>query len=275
MILGKKSKIKYKDPSARLTAMAAPTQVSSIRSSIGLDVATSDLYQIRVEQLVPYRNQARKRFDQDDIDALAATIKEYGIRNPLTVIKHFEDDAKYEVVSGERRLRAAIQLGLSKVPCIILIDVAKANEIALIENVHRTDLHPVETAQAYQALLDSKKCTTQQEVAEKISVKKSHVSEILKLNTLPEDIKQHLITNNIKSRDLFRKLLLFESQREMENLLKINNQSAANKPMKSASILRITLSEGEYKIQKKAMSVLNMEQKKLLKEKLLEIISLL
>ncbi len=263
MILGKKSKIKYKDPSARLTAMAAPTQVSSIRSSLGLDVATSDLYQIRVEQLVPYRNQARKRFDQD------------GIRNPLTVIKHFEDDAKYEVVSGERRLRAAIQLGLSKVPCIILIDVAKANEIALIENVHRTDLHPVETAQAYQALLDSKKCTTQQEVAEKISVKKSHVSEILKLNTLPEDIKQHLITNNIKSRDLFRKLLLFESQREMENLLKINNQSAANKPMKSASILRITLSEGEYKIQKKAMSVLNMEQKKLLKEKLLEIISLL
>jgi ParB family transcriptional regulator, chromosome partitioning protein len=273
--MGKKSKIKYRTPSAGLTAMAAPTQISGIRSSIGLDTAASDLYQIRVEFLIPYRSQARKHFDEEEISALAATIQEFGIRNPLTVIKHSDDDSKYEVVSGERRLRAAIQIGLSKVPCIILSDRSKANEVALIENVQRTDLHPIEAAQAYQALLDSNTYTTQQEIAEKISVKKSQVSESLKLNTLPEEIKQYLITHNIKSRELFRKLLSFETQSEMESLLKINNHAPSNKTMKSASILRITLSEGEYKIQKKAMSVLNIDQKRLLKEKLLEIISLL
>jgi ParB family chromosome partitioning protein len=273
--MSRKNKIKYKTPSVGLTAMAAPSQISSIRSSIGLDTAASDLYQIKVELLVPYRNQARKHFDENEITSLAETIKEYGIRNPLTVIKHADDETKYEVVSGERRLRAAIQIGLSKVPCIILSDRSKANEVALIENVQRTELHPIEAAQAYQALLDSHTCTTQQEISEKISVKKSQVSESLKLNTLPEEIKQHLITNNIKSRDLFRKLLSFETQIEMENLLKINNQASSSKTMKSASILRITLSEGKYKIQKKAMSLLNVDQKRLLKEILQEIISLL
>lgn len=272
----KKSKIKYKAPSASLTAMSAPVQISTTRASIGLDNSTSDIYQIRTEHLIPYKQQARKRFDQDEIDALASTIKEHGIRNPLTVIKSIGDDMKYEVVSGERRLRAAIQSGPSKVPCIILNDATKASEIALIENLHRADLHPVEMAQAYQALLDSDTCTAQQEIADKISVKKSQVSEVLKLNTLPLDIKQHLISNNIKSRDLFRKLLSIATQSEMEYLLKINRGApSSSKIMKSASILRITLSEGEYKIQKKAMTVLNSDQKQLLKEKLQEIILLL
>lgn len=273
--MSRKSKIKYKTPSAMLTAMSAPSQISSTRASLGLDNTAGEMYQIKTEQLVPYKNQARKRFDQAEINALAATIKEHGIRNPLTVIKSIANDSKYEVISGERRLRAAIQLGLSKVPCIILIDVTKANEIALIENLHRADLHPVEQAQAYQALLDSNSCATQQEIADRISVKKSHVSEVLKLNTLPEEIRNHLINNNIKSRDLFRKLLSIETQREMESLLKINNPVSSNSSMKSVSILRITLSEGKYKIQKKAMNVLNIDQKRLLKEKLQEIISLL
>lgn len=275
MSKGSKSKIRYKTPSPSLTAMAAPNHISSVRSSLGLEENTSELFQIRIEYLVPFRNQARKHFIQEEIDALAATIQEHGMRQPLTVIKSTEDDKKYEVVSGERRLRAAKQLGITRVPCIILQNISKANEIALIENLHRSDLHPIEAAQAYQAFLDSAVCLTQQEIADKLSIKKSTLSETLKLNSLPDEIKNHLMTNNLKSRDLFRKLLSSKSKAEMESILKIDHPVSRDSAIKSASILRITLSEGQYKIQKKAMSVLNADQKQQLKEKLLEIISLL
>jgi ParB family chromosome partitioning protein len=272
--MGKKNKqkIRYKEPSAGLASMATPTQLSSIRSSLGLEGSTGDLYQIKLEQLIPFAKQARKVFNQDDIDALAETIKEHGIRQPLTVIKSAAEEGKYEVISGERRLRAATQLRFSKVPCIVLQDASKANEIALIENLHRSDLHPIESAEAYQALITSGLCATQQDIAEKLSITKSIVSETLKLNNLPDEIKTYILSHNIKSRDMFRKLLAAESSDQMKSILKISNAPSKAASMKSASILRITLSEGQYKIQKKAMSVLNAEQKQLLKAKLLEIV---
>lgn len=272
--MGKKNKqkIRYKTPSAGLSSMAAPTQLTAIRSSIGLEGSAGDLYQIKVEFLIPFARQARKVFLQEDIDALAETIKEHGIRQPLTVIKSLESDGKYEVVSGERRLRAAIQLGFSKVPCIVLQDASKANEIALIENLHRSDLHPIESAEAFQALISSGMCSSQQDIADKLSITKSIVSETLKLNNLPDEVKEYILSRNIKSRDMFRKLLAADSVDHMKTLLKINNAPVKTMAMKSASILRITLSEGQYKIQKKAMSVLNPEQKQTLKAKLLEII---
>jgi ParB family chromosome partitioning protein len=272
--MGKKNKhkIRYKTPSAGLASMATPTEVSSIRSSIGLEGSSGDLYQIKLEQLMPYANQARKVFNQEDIDALAETIKEHGIRQPLTVIKSPTEEGKYEVISGERRLRAATKLGFSKVPCIILQDASKANEIALIENIHRTDLHPVEAAEAYQALLTSGMCDSQQDIADKLSITKSIVSETLKLNALPKAIKDHILTHNIKSRDLFRKLIAAESVEQMKAILKIDEAPAPSDSVKSLSILRVTLSEGQYKIQKKAMRVLNADQKLVLKMKLLEII---
>jgi ParB family transcriptional regulator, chromosome partitioning protein len=272
-----KSKVRYKAVSPALNAMAAPTQISAVRSSLGLENVSGDLYFIKVEQLVPYKSQARKVFDQDEIDALAKTIKEHGIRQPLTVIKALgESDTKYQVISGERRLRAAIQVGLSKVPCIVLQDASKANEIALIENLHRKDLHPIELADAYNDLLGGGFFSSQQEIAEKLSLKKSVVSETLKLATLPVEIKEYVLSNNIVSRDLFRKLLTLENLEDMKSFLKITKPQITSekvRTMKSASILRITLSEGVYTIQKKAMNVLNQEQKKLLKEKLLEIIT--
>lgn len=275
--MGKKNKhkIRYKMPSAGLSSMAAPTELTSIRSSLGLESSAGDLYQIKLEQLIPFAKQARKIFNQEDIDALAETIKDHGIRQPLTVIKSSVEEGKYEVVSGERRLRAATQLGFTKVPCIVLQDASKANEIALIENLHRTDLHPVESAEAYQALITSGVCNTQQDISDKLSVAKSIVSETLKLNNLPGEIKAYILAHNIKSRDMFRKLLAAESMDQMKSILKITQTLAKSTSMKSASILRITLSEGQYRIQKKAMSVLNAEQRQLLKSKLLEIIQLL
>lgn len=271
----KKPKIRYKTPSASLTAMASPSELSSVRASIGLENSSGDLYQIKIEQLIPYKNQARKTFNQDEIEALAETIKEHGIRQPLTIINSPTHEGKYEVISGERRLRAAILLGLNKVPCLFLNDASKANEVALIENLHRADLHPIEIADVYQSLLTSGACANQQAIAEKVSVSKSMVSEIMKLLVLPQEIRDYLLLNQIRSRDVFRKLLSMDSIDKMKSFLKIDINPARAESMKSVSILRITLSEGQYKIQKKAMNVLNSEQKKLLKEKLLEIITAL
>lgn len=270
-----KPKVRYKKPAATLMAMAAPSEMSSVRASLGLEAGLGDLYQIKIELLVPYKNQARKIFNQEEIVALAETIKEHGIRQPLTIIKSSTQEGKYEVVSGERRLRAAAMLGFNKVPCILLQDATKANEIALIENLHRADLHPIEVAEAYQALLSSGSCINQQEIAERVSVSKSIVSEIMKLNALPQEIKDYMLSNQLKSRDAFRRLLSMDSVDKMKSFLNINNNPVRVESMKSASILRITLSEGQYKIQKKAMNVLNTDQKQILKEKLLEIINLL
>jgi ParB family transcriptional regulator, chromosome partitioning protein len=271
-----KKTIRYKTPSSGMTAMAAPNPSSNIRSSIGLEGVAGDLYSIRVENLIPFNNQARKIFVQEDIDALAETIKKHGIRQPLTVIKCPDIEFKYQVVSGERRLKAALQIGLTKVPCIVLQDASKANEIALIENLHRTDLHPIENAEAYSKLLTLGVFATQQELADKLSIKKSVVSETLKLDSIPASIKTFILAQGIKSRDTFRRLLAMDSETEMRIYLKMDEaprKSIESPSMKSISILRITLAEGEYKIQKKAMNVLTSAQKQHLKEKLEEIIN--
>lgn len=272
----KKKKIRYKQPSTGLSEMVSPKPISSTRASIGMENMLGDVYSIKIENLIPFKNQARRVFVQEEIDAMALTIKEYGIRQPLTVVKDVDNEDKYQVVSGERRLRAAIQAGLSRVPCVVLPNLQKAEEIAIIENLHRSDLHPIEAAIAYNKLLETGQYLTQQEIADRLSLKKSAVSEHLKLIKLPQDIQDFLLKNNIRSREILRKLLSFESIDKMKSFLKMTDSSSnqeKNKDINSISILRISLSEGQYKIQKKAMRLLSEEQKASLKNQLLEIIS--
>ena len=93
-------------------------------SSIGMDKFRGEYYHLNVDILVPFKNQVRQVFHQSEIDSLAETIEAHGVRQPLTVLKRA--DGKYEVVSGERRLRAAKSIGLTKVPCIIIEDADQA-----------------------------------------------------------------------------------------------------------------------------------------------------
>ena len=128
----------------------------SKRVSVLNDTQRSEITYLSIEKLLPYRNQARTIFNEEELNALASTIKEHGIRQPLTVLRVAteEDDVAFEVVSGERRLRAAKIASLSKVPCIIIDDHQKAEEIALIENIQRQDLHPVELARSLKLLTE-------------------------------------------------------------------------------------------------------------------------
>ncbi len=174
--------MKINDAKVRETsdALKKPTDFSN-RTSAFTDQHRTEITYLSVQQLVPYRNQARVIFDQTEIDALAETIKEHGIRQPLTVLRIDSDVVHFEVVSGERRLRAAKQLGLLKVPCIIITDEHKAEEIALIENVQRQDLHPVELARTLKKLMDKIGYGAQSELKSKVGLSQPKISELVKL----------------------------------------------------------------------------------------------
>lgn len=261
-------KIKYKPVSKELENIIKPTLNSSTRASVGLDQAVGEYYFIDTDQLLPFKNQARKSFDKEEITKLASSIKEYGIRQPLSVVKNI--DGKYEVISGERRLRASKQVGLNKVPCIILKENKDTNAIALIENIHRKDLHPIELGMAYKKLIEDKVFANQEKLAQAISVAKSTVSEYIKLSNIPENIKLHVIEKNILSRDKLRNILkAYEDNdfKKMESLVGLIGHQHKN-----FSVLRILSSEGEIKVQDSGVARLSIETRKVVKSQLQRII---
>lgn len=136
----------------------------------------------------PY--QPRCNFDEEKLQELAASIKEFGIVQPVVVRKK---GRSYELVAGERRLRAAGLAGLTKVPAIVKdYDDAKMMEIALIENIQRHDLNPIEEAQGLRRLMQEFKLT-QEQTAEKVGRSRSAVTNILRLLNLPEQVQAHII----------------------------------------------------------------------------------
>lgn len=136
----------------------------------------------------PY--QPRCNFDEEKLQELAASIKEFGVVQPVVVRKK---GRSYELVAGERRLRAAGLAGLTKVPAIVKdYDDAKMMEIALIENIQRHDLNPIEEAQGLRRLMHEFKLT-QEQTAEKVGRSRSAVANILRLLNLPEQVQKQII----------------------------------------------------------------------------------
>ncbi|MFA5385515.1 MAG: ParB/RepB/Spo0J family partition protein, partial [Eubacteriales bacterium] len=128
---------------------------------------------IRLYDIVPSGSNPRKNFDEDKIDELAVSIREFGILEPLVVRKV---GTGYGIIAGERRWRAAAIAGLKEVPCIVRDDISDEQEaeIMLIENLQRQDLDPVEEAQAYKALL-AMNGYTQESLGEKLGVSQGHI----------------------------------------------------------------------------------------------------
>ncbi|OFW69506.1 MAG: hypothetical protein A2065_02330 [Alphaproteobacteria bacterium GWB1_45_5] len=175
------------------------------------NILNQDLYTVirnmEIDALRSFKNQARQNFDQEALEELAKTIKEHGVRQPLTVIESASEPGVFEVLSGERRLRAAKLAGLTRVPCIVVDDALQAEEIALIENIQREDLHPIELGQAYFKLLKAGICHSQEEIAKKVGVKQSQVSEYIKYAKLPPEIVQQVVTHKLTRRAFLRNLL--------------------------------------------------------------------
>lgn len=141
---------------------------------------------IPVEQIVANPKQPRRRFSQDQLDELTASIKEKGIIQPLIVRPL--DDNRYEIVAGERRWRAAQAAQLHDVPVVVRdFDDVEVLEVAIIENIQRADLNPVEEAAGFRALMDTYG-HTQERLAEALGKSRSHIANLLRLLSLPDTV---------------------------------------------------------------------------------------
>ncbi len=151
----------------------------------------SSVREIQVDKIQPNRAQPRKTFDEAALEELAESIRYYGILQPLLVRPL--PDGNYELVAGERRLRAAKLAGLHTVPVLIRkYTLEQMTEIALIENVQRENLNAVEEARAYHLLME-KFGLTQEQLSERIGRSRSHIANFLRLMRLPERIQQSMI----------------------------------------------------------------------------------
>jgi len=158
--------------------------------------SSSGVQEVDINKVEPDKNQPRKVFDEDDLESLADSIKQYGVIDPLLV----QDKGDYyEIVGGERRWRASKKAGLKKVPVIVreFTDEEKVL-IALIENTQRTDLNPIEEATTYKRLMEEFNLT-QDEVADRVSKSRPAVSNALRLLNLSDEVQQLLAERTISS----------------------------------------------------------------------------
>ena len=158
--------------------------------------SNSGIQEVDINKVEPDKNQPRKNFDEDDLESLADSIKQYGVIDPLLV----QDKGDYyEIVGGERRWRASKKAGLKKVPVIVreFTDEEKVL-IALIENTQRTDLNPIEEATTYKRLMEEFNLT-QDEVADRVSKSRPAVSNALRLLNLSDEVQQLLAERTISS----------------------------------------------------------------------------
>lgn len=145
---------------------------------------------VPIEKLVANPNQPRRRFAQENLDELTASIREKGILQPLIVRPR--DNGTYEIVAGERRWRAAQQAQLHQIPVLVRdFDDVEVLEVAIIENIQRADLNAVEEAAGYRRLMDSFG-HTQEKLAEALGKSRSHIANLLRLLNLPEDVQDLL-----------------------------------------------------------------------------------
>ena len=149
-------------------------------------------FECDITKIVPNKHQPRSDFNPQDLQELSESIREKGVIQPLIVTNNGADDV-YELVAGERRLRASKLAGLSHVP-VVLIDVENDDsllELALIENVQRTDLNPIEEAEAYRKLIE-KFGYTQEETAKRVGKQRVTVTNMLRLLKLPDSVRKDI-----------------------------------------------------------------------------------
>ena len=178
------------------------------------EAETSLATDLLIDEISPNHLQPRNYFDDKKLNDLMTSIKEHGVLQPVVVQKV---DSGFELIVGERRWRASKKLGLKKIPAVIReVNDEQSLEIAIIENIHRQDLNPIEEAEAY-ARLSNEFALTQEMVAEKVGKSRAAVANILRLLKLSRNIKEDLISEKI-SMGHARALLGLEESKQMETL---------------------------------------------------------
>jgi ParB family transcriptional regulator, chromosome partitioning protein len=255
-----------------------PKEKSQRRISLLQEKFRDEITYLGIDQLVAFRHQAREVFDDESLVSLSQTIKQHGVRQPLTVLSRQDD--KYEIVSGERRYRAAIMAGLTRVPCMVIHDQKQAEEIALIENVQRTDLTMLELGRALAGLIEREIFVNHSEMADQLGLPRTKVVECINLTKLREDVQNLIHKNNIVSRDLLREIVaLKEPEKQIEyvvskfNSVLSNQNKTKNRVSKgSGSVIRVSLQGHGFTIQKRGLTRMGIEHKQELKEILMSLI---
>ena len=226
----------------------------SFEDSIMENAKESDIIEISLSDIRPNPYQPRKSFDEEALKELANSIKNYGVFQPIIVKKSIKG---YDLVAGERRLRASKIAGLATIPAIVKdFSDEEMREIALLENLQRENLSSVELAWAYKGIIDSLHIT-QEELASKLGKSRSHVTNTLGLLRLPDDVQEMVVDNKI-SMGHARVLSKIEDPARIEDLAKkvvrdnitvrnLEEISNSSNIKKKVPINRTVKSSSEYK----------------------------
>ena len=169
----------------------------------------SKILNVSIDKIIPNRFQPRLIFDEKSLNELSESIKEHGIIQPL-IVRPLND--KYEIIAGERRYKAATMAGLTTVPILVTnLNDSKSAEVAIVENIQRKNLNPIEEAKSYKRILD-RKFKTQEELSKVLGINQSTISNKLRLLTLTKDVQEALSKDKI-------------SERHARSLLKVQNES--------------------------------------------------
>lgn len=181
-----------------------------------IDTVVSEQTKIPVSEIRPNPYQPRKVFDDEALQELKVSIEQHGVFTPILVKKSI---AGYDLITGERRLRASKLAGLETIPAIIVqFDDQEMMEIALLENIQREDLNVIEEAKAYEQLIQ-KLGYTQEQLAKRVGKSREHITNLLRLLRLPEDVQQYAIDKQL-SMGHIRALLSLKNEEEMRRIAK-------------------------------------------------------
>lgn len=184
-------------------------------NSQSFEEAKKDLREIKTNLIEPNRAQPRKQFDEEQLKKLSDSIKEHGILQPIIVVP--EKNGFYKIIAGERRWRAAKLCGLQTVPVIIKdYEDREAAEVAMIENLQREDLNPIEEAQGYKNLIE-KHGMTQEKVGELLGKSRSAIANSIRILSLPPNIIK-MVSDGVLSEGHARTLLAVESDTAKQEL---------------------------------------------------------
>lgn len=213
-----------------LDALLSSTTTGVKKDTTGIAMPTTNIamfsgktiVSLNVEDIVPNPRQPRHIFTESALKELSASIKEHGVAQPLLVRKKGD---KYELIAGERRLRASKLAGLAKVPAVIKeMSDEESLEIAIIENVQREDLNAMDEAESYELLMQEFKLT-QEQVAQKVGKARSSIANTLRLVELPKDIKESLRTGEITAGHARAILATGDTTAQLELWKKIINEN--------------------------------------------------
>ena len=211
-------KIKTRQGSGYLKQLYSTARTTTTTTHSHLKNLTTFLVNfVPIDKVDASEYQMRVHFDDAEISALSQSVKEHGVLQPILVV---QDGERYQVVAGERRLRASKVAGLDRIPVRILATHDKATrEIALRENLDRIDLHPIEEGEGYLSLLETQAYTSHDAIAKAFGKPKSRITECIGFTRLPQMTKDELLRTGIKNRALLRQLLTIPPERHVPLIL--------------------------------------------------------